>query len=196
MSTDSSSNPVEIEVPAGAGFLGEDQRWFAQKILPHAGQLRAYLRNTFPGVRDVDDIMQESYLRVWRTRGDQSIQSPKAFLFRVARNLALDILRRGRRSPVETKETLADLPVLDRARNGVEQLGDSEQLGHLAEAVASLSPRSRELIVLCQIQGLTHREAALRLGLSLKTVDEHILRGLRRLGQELRRRGFNGLNGS
>ena len=46
--------------------------------------------------------------------------------------------------------------------------------------------------MLCKLQGLTHREAAARLGLAEKTVDEHLLRGLRRLGAALRARGLDG----
>jgi hypothetical protein len=42
--------------------------WFAEEVQPHDAQLKAYLRGAFPAVRDVEDVVQESYLRVWRAR--------------------------------------------------------------------------------------------------------------------------------
>lgn len=51
----------------------------------HDEQLKSYLRLAFPTVRDVDDIVQESYLRTWRRQSSQPIRAAKAFLFTVAR---------------------------------------------------------------------------------------------------------------
>ena len=91
MSTPSPLTAIATGAPPCGVSLKDDERWFAEKIQPHAGQLRAYLREAFPAVPDVEDVVQESYLRVWRARTGQPIIFPKAFLFRVARNVALDI---------------------------------------------------------------------------------------------------------
>jgi RNA polymerase sigma-70 factor (ECF subfamily) len=168
----------------------DQAKWFTEEILPHERVLRAHLRGAFPAVRDVDDVVQESFLRVWRARAAQPVGLARAFLFRVARNLALDLVRRERVSPVTAVADPAALPVA-APEIGVETaLAEAERLRLLGDAIAALPPRSRELIVLCKIDGLTHREAAARLGLAPKTVDEHIHRGLRRLGAELRARGL------
>jgi DNA-directed RNA polymerase specialized sigma24 family protein len=81
--------------------------WFAKEVQPHDAQLKAYLRGAFPSVRDVDDVVQESYLRVWLARATQPIQSTRAFLFRVARNLALDFVRHERASPIVVLGSIA-----------------------------------------------------------------------------------------
>lgn len=169
----------------------EQARWFVDEVHAHDASLKAYLRGAFPAVNEVDDVVQESYLRIWRKRTEEPIRSAKNFLFRVARNLALDLVRRRASSPVHAVGDLAGLPVMAEQPGAIERLGSGEKLRLLGEAIAVLPPRSRELIVLCKIQGLTHREAAERLGLSVKTVDEHILRGLKRLGAELRARGLD-----
>ena len=76
---------------------GDDRaRWFTEQVQPHDANLRGYLRGSFPAMDEVDDVVQESYLRLWKARAVQPIKSGKAFLFRVARNLALDLLRRRR----------------------------------------------------------------------------------------------------
>ena len=51
----------------------------------HDDHLKAYLRTSFPTVRDVDDIVQESYLRIWRRQSIQPVRTAKAFLFTIAR---------------------------------------------------------------------------------------------------------------
>ena len=67
---------------------------------------------------DVDDVVQESYLRVWKARTTRPIESAKAFLFTVARRLALDFVRRKRRSPFLAVKDSEALFVL-KERKGV-----------------------------------------------------------------------------
>src|ERR1044072_2602461 len=88
-------------------------RWFAAEVHAHDGQLRAYLRGTYPTVRDVDDVVQESYLRTWKAKLAHPIASTKSFLFEVARNLAIDLIRRRRSAPGESLAAFEDLAVMD-----------------------------------------------------------------------------------
>jgi RNA polymerase sigma-70 factor (ECF subfamily) len=55
--------------------------------------LRAWLRNHFKSENDIDDLLQETYLRLLKAKEQSDVTSPKAFIFTVARNLALDRLR-------------------------------------------------------------------------------------------------------
>ncbi|MEO7799465.1 MAG: RNA polymerase sigma factor, partial [Opitutaceae bacterium] len=69
-------------------------RWFAEEVQPHERSLRSYLGNLFPSVFDIDDLVQEAYVRLIRARSTGRISYAKAFLFTTARNVALDLLRR------------------------------------------------------------------------------------------------------
>ena len=169
----------------------EQARWFAAEVQPYEPVLRSYLRGDFPGVRDIDDVVQESYLRIWKARAAQPVRSAKSFLFTVARHLALDLMRRSLRSPIVAVADLSALDIADDQPDVRDAAVTQEKLVLLAQAVATLPPRCREVVVLCKIRGLTHREAATRLGLSEKTVDEQILRGLKRLGVTLRAQGHD-----
>jgi RNA polymerase sigma factor (sigma-70 family) len=169
----------------------DQARWFTDEVHPHESSLRSYLRGSFPAVRDVDDVVQESFLRAWKARAQQPVRSAKAFLFRIARNVALDLVRRGRASPLETVGELALLPVADERPGVFDALSMNERIALLTDALDALPPRSRELVVLCKLQGRSYREAALALGLSEKTVAEHVYRGTQRLGEELNKRGVH-----
>jgi len=86
-------------------------------VLPHNAQLKAYLHGAFPSVRDVDDVVQESFVRVWIARTAPPIRCARGFLFRVAQRLALDQVRRNRISPVVAVGDLAALSVVEDGPN-------------------------------------------------------------------------------
>lgn len=158
----------------------EDIRWFTEKLQPHEALLRSYLRGAFPAVRDVDDVVQESFLRIWRVRDQQPIRSTKAFLFAVARRLAVDWLRRGRTSLIEPVPDLARLEVYDEGSNAAEIASLREEFSLLAEAIAALPSRCRTILIMRKFQHLPQKEVARRLGISEETVQEQVYRGMRR----------------
>lgn len=154
-------------------------KWFADEVQPHDAQLKAYLHRSFPAVRDVDDVVQESYLRAWRLRCGQPIRSVKAFLFFAARRLALNVVARQRRSPLVAVENLSGLGTPADDPDASWALEREEVLRLLARALATLPPRCREITVLRKLQGVPQREIAARLGIAEKTVEQHVARGVR-----------------
>ncbi|WP_438480498.1 RNA polymerase sigma factor [Oleiharenicola lentus] len=168
------------------------QQWFAQEVQPHEGQLKSYLRNSFGAAGDIDDIVQESYLRLWKARAEQPIHYAKAFLFQVARRVALDILRRGRSTPINSVGDLSRLPVMDDRPGVAETVSTKEKIALVVAALDGLPPRCRQVVMLRKLKGLSQKEVASRLGIAEKTVDEQLARGVRRLEEQLRRRGVSG----
>lgn len=166
--------------------------WFTAEVKPHDAALRRYLQRSFPEVRDVDDIVQESHLRLWRARTGGAIASARAFLFRVARNFALDRVRRRRRSPIREVGDSNALDVVEERPDAAEVATSRELINLLDDALAALPRRQRQVVILCKLQSKSCREAALALGLAEKTVTEHLYRALPRLGEELQRRGVHG----
>jgi len=177
------ASSVAIELPAP-----EHARWFADEVQPHDARLRAYLRRAFPGVRDVDDVVQESYLRLWRTHAVRRIRQARAFLFTVARRVAIDLERRERRAPFVAVKDPSQLFVLDAGPDAASSADLHLEIQLLTEAVDALPARCREIFSLCQIEGLTQAEVARRLGISENTVAVQSARGLQRCEAFVRRR--------
>ena len=176
------SQPEPAPEPASDSTPAPDHRqWFKDEVHPHETQLKSWLRGSFPSVRDFDDVVQESYLRIWKARLARPIQSTKSFLFQVARHLAIDLLRRDRASPVDVLPDLAALSVLDDRPGVVEIACSREEIALLARAFDALPARCREVMILRQIEGIPQKEIARRLGLSELTVQTHVVHGLRRL---------------
>lgn len=171
----------------------DQDRWFVEEVHAHDAQLKAYLRGSFPSVRDVDDVAQESYLRLWRLRATQPIRSAKGLLFTVARRLAIDFVRRDRTSAREDVGRLESYSEAGVDRQTAQNAGLGEKVDLFAEAIADLPARCREVFVLHKIHGLSRRETALRLGLSERTVGAHTSAAMKRCAKFLRRRGVHGL---
>lgn len=178
-----------IGAPSTMSHPHPDQtRWFTTEVQPHGSALKSYLRGAFPSVRDVDDVVQESYLRIWRARFDQQIHFSKSFLFQVARRIAIDWLRRQEASPVAFVSNDLLLPVHDEARGAAETASVRDDVECLMRALETMPPRLREVVLLRKVDGLSQKEIAARLNLSELTVQSHVVRGLRRLEETFRQR--------
>jgi RNA polymerase sigma factor (sigma-70 family) len=184
-------NPTTPESTPAA----DQTRWFAEEIHAHDGPLKAYLRGSFPTVRDVEDIVQESYLRIWRIRATQPIRSAKAFLYSVAKRLAIDWVRREKTASIDRVEDWGALSVFDDGKSALEGLQRAEIVELMIAAVASLPPRCREIVILRKFKLLNVRETALQLGLREHTIEVQLARGNGRIRAYLQARGVTSILG-
>jgi len=180
------------------GAASKDQsRWFVDEVHAHDSHLKAYLRGSFPSIRDIEDVVQESYLRVWRRQLDRPIlqvtgtfkASVRGFLFRVAKRLALDTLRHERASPIDRTTDLSMAGVVDDKIGVADAVCTRQEIELLLAAIESLPRRCREIVIMRKIQGISQKEIGARLGLSEQTVQVQARRGLRRCDEYLRRHG-------
>jgi len=151
--------------------------------------LRAWLRGKFPFLPDIDDIVQESYLRLIRAREAGKVGYAKAYLFTTARNFALDLFRRRGVVSIESVADVAALPVLEEAPGIPDALGRQQELTLLADAVRELPDRCRHVMTLRLLYGLSHKEIAAELRISEHTVKAQLAKGMRRCAEFLTARG-------
>jgi RNA polymerase sigma factor (sigma-70 family) len=184
--------PVTPEVDPSAVNLDE---WFNTEVHPHDHQLKAYLRGSFPKMRDVDDVVQESYLRVWQTRIRQPIQSAKALLFTIARRLAIDWVRHDRVTAIDQVEDLETVAVYDNGNSAADAVHRADMIDLLVRAVDALPARCREVMILRKLKLLSPYETARRLGISEHTVYIQCMRGTNRVREYLAARGIKSVIG-
>ncbi len=173
--------------------MDDGHRWFREEVQPHGAQLQHYLKGSFPAVRDVDDVVQESYLRIWKAKARQPIQSAKAFLFSIARHVALDVLRKSSRSPIQTLSDLDALGVLEErpANPAAESARFEAKMRLLAAAIARLPARQREIVLLRKFDRISQKEVADRLQLSERTVENHLHRAIKACEAYVRAQGID-----
>lgn len=158
----------------------ESSDWFRREILPHETLLRAWLARRLSVRSDVDDVVQESFVRILAQADVRPIRQPKAYLFTTARSVVLARSRRAHR--------FAEWPVADVLDDGEDVCGAvcrSEEIGLLDDAVNTLPRRCREIIVLRKIGGLSLVEVADRLGVTINTVQTQQAIGMRKLAEVL-----------
>lgn len=117
---------------------------------------------------DAEDIVQEVYCRAWKSisrfRGDSKLLT---WLFRIAANLCIDYARARKRRAYTTTETEVDIEQIEAVSypdQNIEIGSINRQI--INDALQTLAPDCRMLIVLCDIQGFTCNEAAQAIGCS------------------------------
>jgi RNA polymerase sigma factor (sigma-70 family) len=156
--------------------------WFVAHVQPHEAMLRAWLCSRFPAERDIDDIVQEAFSRIVQARAHSVIESPKAFLFATARNVALARLRHHKVTPEGNAlaESLVD-SILDEDADVPHAVARAQELELLTQAIQSLPTRCRQILTLRKIYGLSQKEVAAELGIAEHTVEAQGTIGLRKL---------------
>lgn len=168
----------------------EHSRWFADEVQPHEPALRAYLHSRFPQLQDADDVIQETYSRVWREKMSGSIRHVRAFMFTAARNVALDLFRRRQTVQLEPLTQSEATNVVKEEPSAAEAIHQRQELEILAQAVQTLPLRCRQVIMLRYLKGYSYKEIATTLGVSPETVKTHIAKGVKLCSDYFEQRGL------
>ncbi len=190
MTTARVSPRIRVAVVNTPEPASDHTRWFVEEVHPHEAQLKAYVRGSYPSVRDVDDVVQESFLRIWRVRAGQSITSARGLLYQIARHVALDLIRHERVSPILSVTDLANVSVYDQSPNAATAACTCEEIELLADAIDTLPARCREIFLLRKISRMPQKEIARMLKISEQTVQVQVQRGMKRCEKFLAQRGL------
>jgi len=146
--------------------------------------LKSSLHRIMSNPHDVDDVVQETYLRAVASNTSNSIKNPEAYFFRTSRNIALNQHARMYRHlekalPTEELDMLAAL--MPSETNEIENDYDSkQQFAEFCIAVSELPLKCRKVFVLRKVYGLSQSEIAKKLDISISTVETHISKGMQR----------------
>ena len=171
--------------------MAEDRHeWFLNQIFRHRAALYRYLRRFTSGAEDIEDLVQETYVRVYALSQTEAVDSPRALLFRIAHNMAVE---RARRRISQATDSVADferLTVYSTDAPADEQIDASRRFESFCAAVDRLPPLCRRVFVLRKVYRLSHDEIAEVLGVSHSTIEKHVAKGLLRCRDYLRNAGL------
>lgn len=160
--------------------------WFKREILSHEAILMRFIARVWSRHDEIADIRQETYARVYEAARKNRPQLPKAFLFATARHLIADRIRRERIVSIRAGGDLDYLNVLVDEISPEQRVGAHQELARIAQAFDRLSEKSRKVMWLRRVKGLSQKEAAEQLGLAEKTVEKHLRTGTRQLANYMR----------
>lgn len=146
----------------------------------HQKELLRHLYRIVLCEHTAEDLAQETFLRIAGIELEQRLEQPRAFLYRIATNLALDHLRRQKvRAPADVpgdidESLIADHPSVENT------VFDKQRFELFMRALDSLPPRCRQVFMLHRLDHLSYRDIAERLDISQSAVEKHIIRALSR----------------
>lgn len=165
----------------------EQTLWYKEHLRPHEPMLRAWLNSRYSEQIDADDVVQEALIRVLRAWGEEDLKSPKAYFFAIARNLALDHIRRSKVIFNESILNNEAMDLLDEAVSIEETVSRNHELEILTEAIQSLPERCRRVFTLSKVYGMTYNQIAEEMGITFNTVSAQIAIGLSKCGEYMRK---------
>jgi len=173
-----------------------DPAAFGELVRRYGDRVLGYLIKMSGNREQAEDLFQETFKRVHEKahtfRGPQF----KGWLFRIATNVALDGIRRGKHNKaislnrqldcdIPNSEQLSAVALADNSSNPSEQASKAEQTEQVRQAIRSLPSRQRATLVLAYYQQLSYTDVAEVLGCSVGTVKTQMFRALRTLADKL-----------
>ncbi len=159
--------------------------WFTREILVHEAALVRFLARVWRDRDEVQDLRQEIYVRVYEAAAKSRPQQPKSFLFATARHLVTDRIRRQRIVSIDAMGDLDSLNVMVEENSPEVRTSAYEDLRRLAHALDELPPKCREVVWLRRVQDMPQRAVAEQLGIAEKTVEKHVMKGMKLLARML-----------
>ena len=142
---------------------------------------------------DIEDLTQDVFLAAFAAEQRTKIHAPEHLLLRIAKNLALNDARKKINSTSQSIEDSPSLSVVqDERQNTPEEILDGKQkLVIFAEALASLSPELRRAFILRRVDGLKIKKIAVRLNVSVSTVEKRVASAMLQCHRYLKRNGHD-----
>jgi RNA polymerase sigma-70 factor (family 1) len=166
--------PLHDERSLFRSIASGDEHAYKQIFEMFSVRLLSYLIRIIKSPEDAKELMQEIFLKLWVNReGLAAIESPRHYIFAIARNKAIDHLRR----------IALDLKMRQKLWESINELSDSTEEQVFAndsarlinEAIYKLSVQKQAVFKLSRMEGLTHDQIALQLSISKNTVKNHIV---------------------
>ncbi|MFJ4376086.1 sigma-70 family RNA polymerase sigma factor [Pseudomonas japonica] len=160
---------MPVQPPALSTAVGE-------LYVEHSPWLHGWLRKRMGNHCDVADLVQDTFVKVLKARSALDIREPRHYLSTVAKGLMIDLFRR-RSLEQAYLEALASLPPAQVPSSEAQAIL-FDTLLELDRMLAGLGAKVREVFILAQLDGLPYAQIATRLGLSLRTVNNHMRKAM------------------
>jgi RNA polymerase sigma factor (sigma-70 family) len=165
---------------------------FSDTFIALRGRLARLVTGIVPP-KEVEDIVQETYVRVCQIENKDAVRNPQSFMFRTAKNLALDHVKRAETRLTAGTDAIDEvIPADFRSSLDIDptyaQVVSDEEFVLFCEAVRELPKQCRRAFILKKVYGYTLKEIMAEMGIGQPTVETHIVNGTKKCVQYLRKR--------
>ena len=161
-------------------------------FLENEGAIRRFLAGYTKSAEDIEDFTQETFLRGFAAEMRRDIKEPKAYLFQIAKRVALEKFRKSKRAPMDLLEDSGgpDLILDEGQAMADEWLDGRRKLALFARAVAHLPPQCRKAFLMRRVDGLQYKQIANRMNITVSAVEKHVATGTLKCHEFLRAHGY------
>lgn len=158
---------------------------FHRALGEHADSLKTYATRMLGDPIAAEDIAQDAFLALYRHLHQVPIAAFRPWLFRVARNLCLDQIRRRKFKLSLFRDLQKDdeqpLALADADAAPPDQVAETREANQAIDAaIRELPAKFREAFQLCEVEGLSYEDAAAIMGCPVKTVSTRLFRARQR----------------
>jgi len=164
-----------------------DEKAFELIFHQSKGKMMGFLKNVLPRDEDEESILQEIYLKLWLNRKTiDTNQNFETFLFSIARNMVIDVMRKRFNKQKYLDELHSQLKYLNEDGNCTyAHVEYSELENRIYNLIEQLPEQRKKIFKLSRMEGLTYKKIADKLEISENTVDSQIRNALSFLRKEM-----------
>lgn len=140
--------------------------------------LHRYASRFFKRPQDIEDLVQEAFVNMLEAQKNTTIESPKSYIYRTTRNLALNEISKSSNKFTEYLGDFPDESVSPIGPQLEDEIEAKERLDLLCVAVRQLPPKCQRVFILRRIYGYSQKEIAEEMGISVKTVEVHLTKAI------------------
>ena len=154
--------------------------------LQYGEELKRYITRRLNSADAATDLTHETFVRLLRRYPAPQPENPRAYLYRIAHNLALDHLRLRKRKRTEaiSDDHLDKIP--GELSTPEQVVSNRNDLNAVRKAILEMPKRTRQVFILARLEGLTYREVSERLDISESSVQKHLSKAIKHVMQRLR----------
>lgn len=209
-------NPVSVMPNVGRGVVGRsqitlgadvsDKKSITAEFLNYRSVISSLLRKmTRAPLPDIEDILQETYIRTYQSALTREIRFPKAFMVKTALRLAKEQQKQAdRQTDIENIDELSETDFyssvigIPKDTNLESEYIRKEEFRVVCNAINELPLKCRKVFILKKIYGLSQKEIAAYTGLSESTIEKHVAKGILRCVRymdQINSQEFGGISG-
>jgi len=177
------AQPVPCDRATGEGAALNGEGDIAALYSIFRKPLLHFFRLKLPADEDPEDNVQALFRRLVEIKGRPQTDFTRWFVFKIAQNMVADRFRwRNRHKTADinapgTQDLAADAPLQDRVLEGKDRLSEFQR------NLDGLPPRCRQVFLLHRVYGYSHREVAAQMGISVSTVEKHMIKAIERVNK-------------
>lgn len=152
---------------------GRQRNHIEHLFVKYRGSLLHLLRSKLASEEDALELLQETYLRAMKQNDMQS--KPSSYLFQIASNLVVDKIRKDSSHKQDQHVPFHDVDVYDEVQDPTEILFWQEGLEAVKRSLFELPPRSRQILLMRRLRGMSATEIAATIGVNKRTVERELI---------------------